>query len=78
MLKGLTKYWGFYVVAAPDVTGVGVRDLHDALDDVAQCSEWRNDLEQVDARARAGEEKVNLRIASRHLRKVLAARIVVF
>ena len=28
MLEGLTKYWGFYLVAIPDPTEVVVRDLH--------------------------------------------------
>ena len=78
MLEGLTKYWGFYVVAIPDVTGVGVRDLRDALDDVAQYSDWRSDLEKVDAGERADREEVNSRIASKRFRKVLASRIVVF
>ena len=79
MLEGLTKYWGFYLVATPDVTGVGVRDLRDASDEVAEYhSEWVSDLEKVDIRERAAQEKVNCRIASKHLRKVLAARVVVF
>jgi hypothetical protein len=26
MLEGLAKYWGFYLVAISDVTGVGVLD----------------------------------------------------
>jgi hypothetical protein len=78
MLEGLTKYWGFYLVAAPDVSGVGVRDLQDALDDVAEYSEWRSDLEEVDAGERARQHQVNSQIASKQFRKVLAARIVVF
>lgn len=34
MLEGLTKYWGFYLVAVWDVNGVGIQDLHDALVEV--------------------------------------------
>jgi hypothetical protein len=78
MLEGLTKYWGFYLVAAPDVSGVGVRDLRDALDDVAQYSDWPSDLEKVDAGERAGQHEVNSQIASKQFRRVLAAHIVVF
>jgi hypothetical protein len=78
MLEGLTKYWGFYLVAAPDVSGVRVRDLQDALDDVTQCSEWRSDLEKVNAGERADQQEVNSQIASMQLRKVLTARIVIF
>ena len=73
MLEGLTKYWGFYFVAAPDGNGVGVRDLQDALDDMAEDWEWRSDLERVDEGARANQEKDNSLIASETLRKVLAA-----
>jgi len=78
MLEGFTKYWGFYFVAAKDANGVGVRDLQDALDDMAEYLDWRSDLERVDRGAQAGQEKHNSRIASKNLRKVLAARIVVF
>jgi hypothetical protein len=78
MLEALTKYWGFYFVAVPDANGVGVRDLQDALDDIARYSEWRSDLEKVDASERADQEEVNSQIASKHLRRILAARIVVF
>jgi hypothetical protein len=78
MLEGLTKYWGFYLVGAPDVSGVGVRDLRDALAEVSEYSEWVSDLETVDRWERATQGEVNSRIAAKHLRKVLAARIVVF
>jgi hypothetical protein len=78
MLEGLTKYWGFYLVATPDVSGVGVRDLKDALDEIAEHPEWESDLKTVDIGERAAQDKVNSRIASKHLRKVLAARVVVF
>jgi hypothetical protein len=77
-LEGLTKYWGFYLVAAPDVSGVGVRDLRNALNDVTQYSDWQSDLEKVDAGKRARQHEVNSQIASKQLQKVLAARIVVF
>jgi hypothetical protein len=48
------------------------------LDEVAEYPEWESDLKTVDIGERAAQEKVNSRIASKHLRKVLAARIVVF
>ena len=78
MLEGLTKYWGFYVVAIPDVTGVGVRDLRDALEKVAEYPSWASDLKLFKSEERADREEVNSRIASKRFRKVLASRIVVF
>ena len=80
MLEGFTKYWGFYFVAAKDANGVGVRDLQDALDDMAEYLDWRSDLERVDRGAQTDQEKHNSRIASKNIRKVLAvtACIVVF
>ena len=78
-MEGLTKYWGFYLVASPDASGVGVRDLQDALDDIARCSEWRSDLKEInDVGERARQEKINSKIAFKRLQKVLVARIVVF
>ena len=35
MLEGLTKYWVFYLVAIPNVAGIGVRDSQDTLDEVS-------------------------------------------
>ena len=78
MLEGLTKFWGFYFVAAPDANGVGVRDLLVALEELPRYNEWLSDLETVDIRVRPGQHAYNSQIVSRHLVKVLAARIVVF
>jgi hypothetical protein len=78
MLEALTKYWGFYLVAIPDINGVGVRDFQDALNEVPQYLGWVSDLQNLDVRERADQEVVNSQIASKHLKKVLAARIVVF
>jgi hypothetical protein len=78
MLEGLTKYWGFYLVAVRDVNGVGIRDLHDALVEVDVYEEWMSDLRPLPPVQRASQNKVNSLIASKHLQKVLAARIVVF
>ena len=78
MLEGFTKYWGFYFVASPVVKGVGILDFRIALDDVAQYPEWVSDLELVEDGKRAAQNELNSRIASKHLRKVLAARVVVF
>jgi len=77
-MEGLTKNWGFYLVAAPDVNGVGVRDLQDILDDIAEYHEWVSDLSRLPSGQRAHQNELNGLIASKHLRKVLAARIVVF
>jgi hypothetical protein len=78
MLEGLTKYWGFYLVASVGVTGVGVRDLQEVLDEFPQNTEWVSDLKTIDKGKRAAQQAVNSRVVSKHLRKVLAARIVVF
>lgn len=78
MLEGLTKYWGFYLVAIRDVNGVGIRDLHDALVGVDGYEEWMSDLRPLPPVQRASQNKVNSLIASKNLHKVLAARIVVF
>ena len=78
MLEVLTKYWGFYIVTTPDWNGVGVSDLRNALDDLAQYSEWMSDLKTVNVAERATQERTNSQITSKQLRKVLAARVVVF
>ncbi|KIM47458.1 hypothetical protein M413DRAFT_200359 [Hebeloma cylindrosporum] len=78
MLEVLTKYWGFYLVAVRDVNGVGVRDMHDALKEVTKDGEWMTDLRYLPAEQRANQGKDNHLIASYHIQKVLAARIVVF
>lgn len=78
MLESLTKYWGFYIVVTPDVNGVGVRDLHDILDDVATYREWVSDISQMPPGQQANQNEVNNWIAFNTLQKVLAARIMVF
>lgn len=78
MLEGLSKYWGFYLVAIPSASGVGVRDLQNALDHVSEHLEWVSDLGRVNIGERAAQDKVNSWIASKHFREVLAAHVVVF
>ncbi|KAF8352173.1 hypothetical protein F5887DRAFT_16705 [Amanita rubescens] len=78
ILEGLTKYWGFYLVAAPDVNGVGIRDLRDALGLVDNHREWVSDLRDLSPGQRAVQGNINSQIASRVFHRVLAARIVVF
>jgi hypothetical protein len=77
-LESLTKYWGFYFVATPDSNGVGVRDMQDALEGVTDYHEWISDLSALPPEQRANQNATNILIASKVLRKVLAARIVVF
>ena len=77
-MEGLTKYWGFYFVAVLDANGVGVGDLHDALNNVSEYGAWMSDIRPLPPRERARQNELNSQIASNHLRKVLAARIVVF
>ena len=78
MLEGLAKYWGFYMVAVRDVNDVGIRDLHDVLVEVNGYEEWISDLSLLPPAQRASQNQVNSLIASKLLKKVLAARIVVF
>lgn len=78
MLESLTKFWGFYLVAGPDMNGVGVRDLRDALEDVAGYHKWVSDLRPLSLENRAIQSNTNSSIASNLLKRVLAARIVVF
>lgn len=78
MLESLINFWGFYFVAVPDVNGVGVRDLHDALEGVTECREWVSDLRPLSSEQRVRQSGDNSWIASKALKKVLAARIVVF
>ncbi|KAM6498797.1 hypothetical protein JOM56_006745, partial [Amanita muscaria] len=78
MLEGLTKYWGFYLVVVPDANGVGIRDLQDVLNEVTENREWISDLSPLSSEKRAVQSELNSLIASQLLKKVLAARIVVF
>jgi hypothetical protein len=78
MLEGLTKYWGFYIVAAPDDNRVGIRDFEEVLNQLPRYNEWTPDLETVNIEERFHRQAKNSYILSRHLQKVLAARIVVF
>ena len=78
MLEGLTKYWGFYFVAIPDVNRVGVRDFKDTLNRFAEDEEWIPDLRRLPPGERVLQNRHNSQIASKHLRRLLAARIVVF
>jgi hypothetical protein len=78
MLKVLTKIWGFYLVATPDDNSVGIPDLQDAMDGVKEYSEWVTDLGSIPSQDWAGQSDINSQIASKLLKKVLAARIVIF
>lgn len=72
-------YWGFYFVVIPDGNGIGIRDLHDVLEELRQNGDWEPDISDTDAGAsRARKSDSNSRIATRALKKVLAARIVAF
>ena len=78
MLEGLTKYWGFYFVAVPDINRVGIPDLEQSLKKIAEDPRWVSDLRGLSPDKRAGQNDLNRRIARKELRKILAARIVVF
>jgi hypothetical protein len=69
---------GILLCCRSGCNGVGVRDLQDTLNNVAEYQAWMSDLRPLPSRERARQNELNSRIASKHLRKVLAARIVVF
>jgi hypothetical protein len=75
MIEGLKKHWGFYIVACRDANGVGVSDLHLAMEELGRYREFEIDLRSSQQQAR--RNKTNREIAGKILRKVLAARIVV-
>ena len=77
ILEGLTKYWGFYFVASPDANDVGIRDLQIILDNVVNEEGWMSDLHHLHSKDRRRQNESNSRLAFKHLRKLLAARIVV-
>lgn len=77
MFEIFTKYWGFYFVAAPDGNGVGVRDLEFALGELTASNGWKTNLSE-NPREASDQSEINSRIASLPLKRVLAARIVVF
>lgn len=77
-MEALTIHWGFYLVTTPDVNGVGIRDLHDALDLVARYRQWVPNLGALAPEERTTQNNINNQIAFRAFRRVLAARIVVF
>jgi len=79
MLEGFTKHWGFYFVMAQDAPGIGVKDLHYVLETVVEYKgEWTSDLDILDLSQRGAAAQRNRLIATKLLRKVLAARILVF
>ena len=80
ILEGLTRYWGFYLVAIPDTNGVqvGIGDMLEAFRGMAEDDQWISDLTLIPSEQRARQHSINISIASMALRKVLAARTVVF
>jgi hypothetical protein len=79
ILESLTSYWGYYLVAVPDANGVGVRDMQQALLGLKDYEEWHSDLTSITSvEERSKQNDINVSIASKALRKVLAARTVVF
>jgi hypothetical protein len=77
-MEGLTKHWGFYLVALPDINGVGVTDLSKTLDQVIEYNDWVTDLQMLPSEQRASQAEANCIIVRRLLKKVLVARAVVF
>ncbi len=78
ILEGLIKHWGLYFVAARDENEVGVDDLENALTDIGYYEDWTDDLRSFEGPAQLEREKSNIHISNRAVKKVLAARLVVF
>ena len=78
ILEGLTKSWGLYFVAARDNNGVGVNDLEAAMGNIGRYQDWTEDISSYVGPARDDRNKSNIYISNRAIRKVLAARLVVF
>ena len=78
ILEGLTKSWGLYFVAARDNNFVGVNYLEAALDDIGQYEDWTVDIRPYGGQDRNDRNKSNIHISNRAIRKVIAARLVVF
>jgi hypothetical protein len=77
-LEGLTKSWGLYFVATRDNNSVGVNDLEAAMDDIGQYEDWTEDIRFYVGQDRDDRNKANVHISKRAIRKVFAARLVVF
>ena len=78
ILEGLIKYWGLYFVVARDENNVGVDDLENALKDIRSYEDWTDDLRFFEGPAQQEREQSNIFISNRAVKKVLAARLVVF
>ena len=78
ILEGLIKYWGLYFVVARDENNVGVDDLENVLNDIDLYKDWTDDLRIFNGPAQQEREKSNIQISNRAVKKVLAARLVVF
>jgi hypothetical protein len=78
ILEELMTSWGLYFVAARDDNGVGVNDLEAAMDDIARYEDWTEDIRPYVGPDRDDRNKSNIHISNRAIRKVFAARLVVF
>jgi hypothetical protein len=78
LLEGLARHWGFYFVAAPDQTRLGVGDIQQAFRTFPLYSDWVDDIFLLPEDRRVGQEMLNKAIANRLLMTVLGARVLVF
>jgi len=77
-LEGLTKSWRLYFIAARDNNGVSVNDLEAALEDIGQYEDWTIDIRPYEGQDRDDRNKSNIHIYDRAIKKVVAARLLVF
>jgi hypothetical protein len=78
LLKGITRHWGFYFVAAKDTHEVGISDMSTVLAQMRLYDEWTSDLRSVSEEKRARCELENTKISTRLLLKLFAARALAF
>ena len=78
ILEGLTNNWGLYFVAARDENNVGINDLEHALKDIGCDMDWTDDLRPFKEQERTKKNRNNICISRWTIRKVFAARLVVF
>ncbi|KAG7085993.1 hypothetical protein E1B28_003516 [Marasmius oreades] len=81
VLEGLLRHWGLYFVCEEEGTGIGSKDLSEALANVTGDSKFTEDVQSL--RFLSSSEfndalRVNREIAALRFNEVLLARLVVF
>jgi hypothetical protein len=78
LFEGLCKNWGFYFVAKPDTSGLGVSDLQEMIQKMGSDPNWiPNVLKSDDPQVALEGNESNEKIAFNLLYRVLVARWLV-